>query len=102
MLYGWLGKELTEYRTSIIFAMISCMGGDIVIVTAGEAKFPRKDLPAVARFMYLVPLSFYVISSFLVGLSINFTDPDLFHPSARPVYNAPAISHSPYIIVITH
>src|SRR5437762_646812 len=98
MLYVWLRKELTEYRTSIIFAMFSCMGGDIVIVTAGEAKYPRKDLPAVSRFMYLAPLSFYVISAFLVGLRINFMNPNLHRPFANIIPRA--VSQSPYIIVI--
>jgi amino acid transporter len=78
------------------------MGGDIVIVTAGEAKYPRKDLPPVARFMYLAPIGFYIIASFLVGLNINFMDLDLYHPWAKPAADAPRISHSPFIIVITH
>jgi amino acid transporter len=78
------------------------MGGDIVIVTSGEARRPLEDLPACARFMYLVPLSFYVISAFLVGLNINFMDPDLHHLWAKPLLNAPAKSQSPFIIAIRH
>jgi amino acid transporter len=78
------------------------MGGDYVIVTAGEAKFPRKDLPPVARFMYLAPIGLYIVASFLVGLNINFMDPDLYHPWSKPAPNAPQISHSPFIIAITH
>ena|SRR5947207_1106257 len=95
------GKWLIECRTCTIHAMFSCLGDDIVVDTAGVAKFPRRD-PAVARFMYLAPLSFYVVSAFLVGLNINFMDPDLPHPWAKPVPNAPAISHSPFIIVLKH
>lgn len=80
--------------------MSSYIGGDIVIVTAGEAKFPRRDLPAVAQFMYLAPISFYVISAFLVGLNINFMNPDLQHPWDKPISDASATSFSPFIIVL--
>jgi len=94
--------QLTQYRTTITLALFSCMGGDIVIVTAGEAKRPRTDLPPVTRFMYLVPIAFYILASFLVGLNINFMDPDLYHPFAKPAADALNISHSPFIIAITH
>jgi yeast amino acid transporter len=82
--------------------MFSCMGGDIVIVTAGEAKHPRKDLPSVARFMYLVPIGFYVVASLLVGLNINFMDPGLYHPWVKPTTDGPYVSQSPFIIAVSH
>ena len=75
------------------------MGGDIVIVTAGEAEFPRQDLPSVTRFMYLAPIGFYVLASFLAGLNINYSEIDLFHPWAD--HNS-AVSHSPFILVLKH
>jgi amino acid transporter len=80
--------------------MFSCMGGDILFVTAGESKHPRKDLPPVARFTYLVPIGFYIILSILIGLNINFMNPNLFHPWAKPAPNAPRISGSPVIIAL--
>ena len=89
-------------RTTITLAMFSCMGGDMVIVAAGEAKFPRRDLPPVTRFMYLAPIGFYILAAFLVGLNINFMDPDLYHPWAKPAADAPHISHSPFIIALRH
>jgi amino acid transporter len=94
--------KLTKLRTAITLAVFAFMGGDIVIVTAGESKSPRTDLPPVARFMYLVPIGFYILASFLVGLNINYMDPDLYHPLAKPAAGAPKISHSPFVIVITH
>ena len=39
----------------------------MVIVAAGEARYPRRDLPQVTRFMYLVPLRFAPI----VALCLN-------------------------------
>jgi amino acid transporter len=80
--------------------MFACTGGDIVIVTAGEARYPRRDLPPVARFMYLAPISLYVITALFVGMNINYMNPDLYHPWEKPVPGAPPISHSPFIIVL--
>jgi len=52
----------------------------MVIVTAGEARYPRRDLAPATRFMYLMPLFFYILLSFVVGFNINYGDPDLPHP----------------------
>lgn len=83
--------------TSVTLAMFACMGGDIVVVTAGEAKRPRKDLPPATRFMYWVPLSLYFFASLCVGFNINFADPDLFRAYSLSNTNT---SHSPFIIVV--
>ncbi|KAH8597738.1 amino acid permease/ SLC12A domain-containing protein [Bisporella sp. PMI_857] len=93
--------QLLAILTSVTLALFTIMGGEIVAVTAGEAKRPRRDLPSVARLMYLAPLTFYIVAAFLVGLSINYMDPRLFHPWAKPAPNAPKISHSPFIIVLS-
>lgn len=85
--------------TCVTLAVFACMGGDIVIVSAGEAKSPRKDLPAAARFMYLAPLSLYVLGTFLVGFNINYADPALYHPFVTPKGTATP-SHSPFIITL--
>jgi amino acid permease len=81
--------------------MFTLMGGDIVIVAAGEAKSPRKDLPQAVRFMYLAPIGCYIFTSFLLGFNINYTEPNLFHPWANSYYN-PDVSHSPFIIVLKY
>src|SRR5689334_5410112 len=70
-------------------------------VTAGEAKKPRRDLPPVTRFMYLAPLGFYFLVSILVGMNINFMNPSLYHPWEKPAADAPKISHSPIIIILS-
>ena len=55
-------------------ATFAYTGGDMVMVTAGEARNPRRDLPAAAKYMYLVPACLYVLASFLVGLNVSFED----------------------------
>ena len=84
-----------------MLAMFTLMGGDIVIVAAGEAKSPRKDLPQVVRFMYLAPIGCYVFASFLLGFNINYTEPDLLHPWANSQPN-PNVSQSPFAIVLKY
>ena len=79
--------------------MFACMGGDYVVVTAGEAEFPRRDLPIAARFMYLVPIGCYILASFLAGFNVNYMDPHLFHPWAST--NSPT-SYSPFIIALQY
>jgi len=76
-------------------AVFSCMGGDMVVVTAGEAKYPRRDLAPAIKFMYLMPLSLYILLSFAVGFNINYGDPNLAHTLSK--YNN---GISPYIIVL--
>jgi yeast amino acid transporter len=75
------------------------MGADMVIVTAGEAEAPRRDLASAARFMYLVPIGFNIIGSFLVGFNVNYLEPKLLHPHAA--YNH-VTSHSPFVIAVGH
>lgn len=84
-----------------MFAMFTLMGGDIVIVAAGETKSPRNDLPQAVRFMYLAPIGCYVFASFLLGFNINYTEPDLFHPWANSQHNS-NVSHSPFTIVLNY
>lgn len=59
--------------------MFQFMGGEIILVTAGEAKKPRRDLPTAARYMYLLPIGFYLIAILLVGLNVNYLDPRIYH-----------------------
>lgn len=78
--------------------MFQFMGGEICLVTAGEAESPQKDLPKAARYMYLLPVGFYLISIVLVGLNINYLDPRLYHPYITEGY---VTGHqSPFIIPI--
>ncbi|MCJ1379437.1 Cationic amino acid transporter 2 [Xylographa soralifera] len=95
---GDSGRFLAVW-TCITLAMFACMGGDYVVVTAGEAEFPRRDLPIAARFMYLVPIGCYIFASFLAGFNINYMDPHLFHPWAS--INSPT-SYSPFIIALQY
>ena len=85
--------------------MFQFMGGEMVLVTSGEAKFPQRDLPTAARYMYLLPISFYLVAILLVGLNVNYLDPRMYHshieyqvdPNLEGIQTA---STSPFVIAI--
>lgn len=56
----------------------------MVIVTAAEAESPRRDLPVAARYLYLLPVTFYLIAILLVGLCVDYLDPLLPHQHVQP------------------
>ncbi len=86
-------------------AMFQFMGGEIVLVTAGEAKRPMRNLPIAARYMYLLPISFYLVAILLVGLNIDYLDPRLYH-SHVPYYvdsrleGIQTAARSPFVIAV--
>ncbi|KAL8708758.1 MAG: hypothetical protein Q9220_006400 [cf. Caloplaca sp. 1 TL-2023] len=85
--------------------MFQFMGGEIVLVTAGEAKRPMRDLPTAARYMYLLPSSFYLVAILLVGLNINYLDPRLYHAHASRLLESrldgiQTAASSPFVIII--
>ena len=77
----------------------------MVLVTAAEAESPRQDLPIAARYMYLLPVSLYLVGIFLVGLCVNYLDPRLPHPhvdyvSVPRLDGITTAERSPFVIVI--
>ena len=93
------GGRFLAMWTAMTTAMFPCMGGDLVVVTAGEARRPRVDLPAATQFMYLAPIALYIVSSFLVGLNINYNEPCLWHPWLSSNCDE---SFSPFILTLKY
>lgn len=97
---------LIRHRTCVTIAMFQFMGGEMVLVTAAEAESPRQDLPTAARYMYLLPVSLYLIGIFLVGLCINYLDPRLphphvdYYPTGSRLDGITTSTRSPFVIVI--
>ena len=100
------GGRILAVWTCLNIAMFQFMGGEMVLVTAGEAESPRRDLPTAARYMYTLPVSLYLVGILLVGISVNYLDPRLIHPHVDyylPVARLDGIitaSRSPFVIVI--
>lgn len=79
----------------------------MVLVTAAEAESPRRDLPVAARYMYLLPVSLYLIGILLVGLCVDYLDPLLPHQHVpQPSTSNPRFvgittaARSPFVIAI--
>lgn len=71
------GGRLFGFLTSVTFAMFSCYGGEIIAMTAGEAKQPFKDVPVVMSFVYIVPLSLLPLTLMSAAANVNYADPSL-------------------------
>ena len=60
----------------------------------------------MSRYMYLLPISFYIVGIFLVGLCINYRDPKLPHPHVNYYPEGSFLDgiataeRSPFVIVI--
>ncbi|KAF2193405.1 hypothetical protein K469DRAFT_651793 [Zopfia rhizophila CBS 207.26] len=93
---GVKGRFLAFWTTTT-WAMFACLGGEMVIVTAGEAKRPRRDLAPATRFMYLLPIFFYILTAFVMGFNINYANEDLFRAFSADNKLTP---HSPFYIII--
>ncbi|KAI9865658.1 MAG: Cationic amino acid transporter 2 [Trichoglossum hirsutum] len=92
------GGRFLSIWTCVTLATFAYTGGDMVMVTAGEARRGRRDLTAAAKYMYLVPVCLYVLASFLVGLNVNFLEPRLYrlHESQADITG----KLSPFIIAV--
>ena len=88
------GGTVFAFLTAITMAMFSCLGADLVAMTAGEAKNPWKDVPAAMSFVYLVPLSIYPFAMFAAGSTVNYADPNLQRVWAR----GKGATKSPFVI----
>ncbi|PSN74606.1 hypothetical protein BS50DRAFT_19661 [Corynespora cassiicola Philippines] len=91
------GGQLFAFITTVTLAMFSCFGGELVAMTAGEAKEPWKDIPIVMSFVYLVPLAMYPFVLMSAGANVNYADPNL--PKIWGRSNRFG-SNSPFVIAI--
>jgi yeast amino acid transporter len=67
----------------------------MVAVTAGEAKKPWKDVPAVMSFVYLLPLALYPFLLLSAGANVNYADQELAKVWSR---GNDGLALSPFVI----
>ncbi|KAF2728706.1 hypothetical protein EJ04DRAFT_538260 [Polyplosphaeria fusca] len=91
------GGQFFAFLTAVSLAMFSCCGGEMVTVTAGEAKNPWKDVPIVMSFVYLVPMVLYPFILLSAGANVNYADPYLAKTWARG--DGP-LAQSPFVIAV--
>lgn len=62
----YLGRYLGWWSV-MIQAAFSYIGTEIISITAGEAKNPRRSLPKAIRGVYIRILLFYIGGTFIIG-----------------------------------
>lgn len=83
--FGWV--------SSLINAAFTFQGTELVGITAGEAKNPRKTVPKAIKKVVFRILVFYIGSLLVIGLLVPYNDPKLQS-------NDSYVSSSPFIITI--
>jgi amino acid transporter len=83
---------------ALVMGALSYGGVESVIIAAGEAENPRRNLPKAIRRVFWRLLFFYVLGSLAVGVLVPYNDPDLLTALAT---SAPGAASSPWVIAIT-
>lgn len=83
---------------SIVIAALSYAGIESVVVAAGEAKDPRRNLPKAIRRVFWRILLFYVFGSLAVGVLVPYNDGRLLTAQGN---QEPGAAGSPWVIAIT-
>lgn len=92
---GSLGKFL-GFWSSLITATFAFIGTELVGVTVGEARRPRKTVPRAIRLTFYRILVFYVLSVFLLGLCIPYNSSALQSATSAST----SASASPFVAAI--
>ncbi|SCU90917.1 LAFA_0F00870g1_1 [Lachancea sp. 'fantastica'] len=99
---GIVAKSLPKGRflgwvSSLINAAFTYQGTELVGISAGESRNPRRTVPKAINKVFVRILLFYVGSLFFIGLLVPYNDSKL-----TPDPNAPTayVASSPFIIAI--
>ncbi|GAA6017552.1 hypothetical protein JCM10207_001204 [Rhodosporidiobolus poonsookiae] len=82
--------------SAFVTALFAYMGSELVGVTFGEAKNPRKTVPATIKRVFFRLAFFYVGSIFVVGLIVKATDPALIAANKKGT----SAAASPFVLAI--
>ncbi|KAI0344518.1 amino acid permease [Trametopsis cervina] len=89
---GAKGRFLAWWAV-MVNAAFSFIGTEIVAVTAGEAKNPRRNVPKAIRRVYIRILLFYIAGVTIIGLLVPSNHPDL-------ALKTSTAAKSPFVIAI--
>lgn len=79
--------------SSLINAIFSYQGTELVGVLAGECENPRKTVPSAIKKVFYRIVIFFILSIFFMGLLVPYNDPKLNSDSTY-------IASSPFVIAI--
>lgn len=83
------------FASIFVTAAFAFAGTELVGLAAAETGNPRKEVPKAAKQIFWRVAIFYIVTLFLVGLIVPYTDPRLL--SGASSYDAKA---SPFVIAI--
>src|SRR5262249_19219318 len=72
-----------------MIAGFSFQGTELIGVAAGESENPRKSIPIAIKQVFWRILMFYILSIFVIGMLIPYTDPDLLKTSNDSISTSP-------------
>jgi lysine-specific permease len=72
-----------------MIAGFSFQGTELIGVAAGESEDPRRAIPIAIRQVFWRILMFYVLSIFVIGMLIPYTDPNLLNTGDDSVSTSP-------------
>jgi amino acid transporter len=81
--------RFTGLWSTLVNAAFSYGGVEMVAVAAGEAENPRKNIPKAVRRVFWRILFFYVLGSFIIGVTISSSDPALTAEDAKGAQSSP-------------
>jgi lysine-specific permease len=78
----------------VLIAGFAFQGTEVIATAAGETDNPSKNVPKAIRSIFWRILIFYVLTIFVIGLIIPYTDPNLLKSGVQNV------SISPFTLVL--
>ncbi|MBD9484993.1 amino acid permease [Pseudomonas sp. PDM14] len=72
-----------------MIAGFSFQGTELIGVAAGESENPRKTIPVAIRQVFWRILMFYILSIFIIGMLIPYTDPNLLKTGDDNISTSP-------------
>jgi lysine-specific permease len=82
------GGLLAVFSTFLV-AGFAFQGTEVVGLAAGESENPARDVPKAIRQVFWRILLFYVLTIFVIGMLIPYTDPNLLRSSVDNVAISP-------------
>jgi amino acid transporter len=95
---GDLGKFL-GFVNALVLALFAYMGTELIGVTVGEAKNPRKTVPSAIKKTFYRILFFYICGVLVVGMIVDSNSPAL--ATAVRTGTAGGAAASPFVLAIT-
>jgi amino acid transporter len=81
--------RFTGLWSTLVNAAFSYGGVEMVAVAAGEAANPRKNIPKAVRRVFWRILFFYVLGTFMIGVTVSSNDPALTDANAKGAQSSP-------------